>query len=60
MKHSGYEDDESCSVVRFDRTELFTKKHKNNQKIWKISGTIRRDELKLVRLNSVWFDSKYA
>jgi hypothetical protein len=38
---------ELCSVDRFgrsNRTELFTKKHKNNQKI--------RDKIELVRLSS--------
>ena len=48
--HSSDENVELCSV---DRTELFTKKHKNNQKIRKISGTVRRDKIKLVRLSSV-------
>ncbi len=44
------------SVVRFDRTEL-TIEFKNNQEIRKSSGTVGRDELELVRLSSVRFDS---
>ena len=51
MMHSSDEDIELCSI------ELFTKKHKNNQKILKISGTVRRDKFELVRLSSVRFDS---
>jgi len=51
MMHSSDEDIELCS------NELFTKKHKNNQKILKISGTVRRDKFELVRLSSVRFDS---
>ncbi len=43
--------------IRFDRTELYTKKHKNNQKIRKSSGTVRRDEIELVRPSSFRFDS---
>ena len=54
MMHSSDEDIELCSV---DRTELFTKKHKNNQKICKSSGTVRRDKIELVRLSSVRFGS---
>jgi len=43
--------------VRSNRTELYTKKHKNNQKIRKSSGTIRRDKIELVRLSSVRFEN---
>jgi hypothetical protein len=43
--------------VRLNRTELYTKKHKNNQKIRKGSGTVRLDKIELVRLSSVRFDS---
>ena len=43
--------------IWFDRTELFTKKHKNNQKIRKKSGTVRRDKIELVRLSSVRFEN---
>ena len=42
-------------IVRFDRTELYTKKHKNNQKIRK--STVRRDKIELVRLSSVRFET---
>jgi hypothetical protein len=35
-----------------NRTELFTKKHKYNQKIRKSSGTVRRDKIELVRFGS--------
>jgi hypothetical protein len=38
--------------------ELYTKKYKNNQKIRKSSGTVRRDKIELVRLSSVRFGSK--
>ncbi len=34
-----------------------TKKHKNNQKIRKSSGTVRRDKIELVRLSSVRFEN---
>ena len=34
---------ELIDSVRSNRTELYTKKHKNNQKIRKSSGTVRRD-----------------
>jgi hypothetical protein len=44
--------------VRSNRTELYTKKHKNNQKIRKSSGTVRRDKIELVRLSSVRFGAK--
>jgi hypothetical protein len=43
--------------VRFDRNELYTKKHKNNQKIRKSSGTVRSDKIELVRLSSVRFEN---
>jgi len=60
MMHSSDEDIELCSIERFDsvrssRTELFTKKHKNNQKIRKSSGTVRRDKIEL--LSSVRFEN---
>jgi len=56
MMHSSH-DIELCSIDRFDsvrsnRTELYTKKHKNNQKIRKSSGTVCRDKIELVRLSS--------
>ncbi len=51
MMHSSHEDIELC------RIELYTKKHKNNQKIRKSSGTVRCDKIELVRLRSVRFDS---
>ena len=38
--------------VRSIRTELFTKKHKNNPEIGKSSGTVRRDKIQLVRFSS--------
>jgi hypothetical protein len=44
--------------VRSNRTELYTKKHKSNQKIRKSSGTVRRDKIELVRLSPVRFGSK--
>jgi len=40
-----------------NRTELYKKKHKNNQKIRKSSGTVRRDKIELVRLSSVRFEN---
>ncbi len=46
MMHSSHED-----------IELYTKKHKNNQKIRKSSGTVRRDKIELVRLSSVRFEN---
>jgi len=49
MTHSSDEDNKLCS----DRTEIFTKKHKNDQKICKSPGTVRRDKIELVRLTSV-------
>jgi hypothetical protein len=60
--HSSHEDIELCSIDRFgsiepNRTELYTKEHKNNQKIRKSSGTVRRDKIELVRLSSVRFGS---
>ena len=51
MMHSSHEDIELCSI------ELYTKKHKNNQKIRKSSGTVRRAKIELVRLSSVRFGS---
>ena len=48
---------ELIDSVRSNRTELFTKKHKNNQKICKSSGTVRRDKIELVRLSSVRFEN---
>ncbi len=48
---------ELIDSVRSNRTELYTKKHKNNQKIRKSSGTVRRDKIELVRLSSVRFGS---
>ncbi len=47
---------ELIDSFRSNRTELYTKKHKNNQKIRKSSGTIRRDKIELVRLSSVRFE----
>jgi hypothetical protein len=47
---------ELIDSVRSNRTELYTKKHKNNQKIRKSSGTVRRDKIELVRLSSVRFE----
>ncbi len=47
MMHSSDEYIELCSI---DRTEFFTKKNKNNQKIRKISRTVRRDKIELVSL----------
>jgi hypothetical protein len=57
--HSSDEDIELCSIDRFrsNRTELFTKNHKKNQKIRKSSGTVRRDKIELVRLSSVRFEN---
>jgi hypothetical protein len=46
---------ELIDSVRSNRTELYTKKHKNNQKIRKSS--VRRDKIELVRLSSVRFGS---
>ncbi len=51
MMHSSGEDIELCSIDRFgsiepNRTKLFTKKQKN-QKIRKISGTVRRDKIEI-------------
>jgi hypothetical protein len=55
MMHSSDEDIELCSIDRFG---LFTKKHKNNPKIRKSSGTVRRDKIELVRFeNLLKFDS---
>ena len=48
---------ELIDSVRSKRTELYTKKHKNNQKIRKSSGTVRRDKIELVRLSSVRFEN---
>jgi hypothetical protein len=46
MMHSSDEDIELCSV---DRSICLQKKHKNNQKIRKSSGTVCRDKTELVR-----------
>jgi hypothetical protein len=43
--------------IRFDRTEIYTKKHKNNPKIRKSSDMVRRDKIELVRLSSVRFEN---
>ncbi len=48
-----YSSDEDIEV-RFDRTELFTKKYKNNQKIRESSGTVRR-----YKISSTEFGSKF-
>jgi hypothetical protein len=48
---------ELIDPVRTNRTELYTKKHKNNQKIRKSSGTVRRDKIELVRMSSVRFEN---
>jgi hypothetical protein len=48
---------ELIDSVRSNPTELYSKKHKNNQKIRKSSGTVRRDKIELVRLSSVRFGS---
>jgi hypothetical protein len=48
---------ELIDSVRSNRTELYTKKHKNNQKIRKSSGTVRRDKIEFVRLSSVRFEN---
>jgi len=48
---------ELIDSVRSNRTELYTKKYKNNQKIRKSSGTVRRDKIELVRLSSVRFEN---
>ena len=48
---------ELIDSVRSNRTELYTKKHKNKQKIRKSSGTVRRDKIELVRLSSVRFEN---
>ena len=50
MMNSDDEDIEFCSV-QSNRTSY--KKHKNNQKIRKSWGTVRRDELELFRSSSV-------
>ncbi len=47
--------DELMDSVRSNRT--LYKKPKNNQKIRKCSGTVRRDKIELVRLSSVRFGS---
>ncbi len=44
-------------LVRSNRTELFTKNHKKNQKIRKSSDTVRRDKIELVRLSSFRFEN---
>jgi hypothetical protein len=46
--------------VRSDCTELFTKNHKNNQKIRKSSGTVRRDKIVLVRLEILFKFNKVS
>jgi len=48
---------ELIDLVRSNRTELYTKKHKNNKKIRKSSGTVRRDKIELIRLSSVRFEN---
>ncbi len=48
---------ELIDLVRSNRTEIYTKKNKNNLRIRKSSGTVRRDKIELVRLSSVRFDS---
>jgi len=45
----GYEDDEFCSLDRFDRTELFTKKQYNNL-------NIRKSSVRFAVTKSNWFD----
>jgi len=52
MMHSSDEDIKLCSIDR----EFFTKKHKNNQKILKSSGTVHLEKIELVRLSSVRFE----
>ena len=48
---------ELIDLVRSNRTELYTKKHKNNQKIRKSSDTVRSDKIELVLLSSVRFEN---
>jgi hypothetical protein len=48
---------ELIDSVRSNRTELYTEKHKNNQKIRKSSGTVFRDKIELVRLSLVRFEN---
>ena len=48
MMLSNDENIELCSI-----DELFSKKQKNNQKIRKISRTVRRDKIELVRFGLV-------
>jgi len=45
--------------VRSNRTELFKKKYKNNQKVRKSSGTVRREKIELVRFDSVRFEIRF-
>ena len=45
------------SVCRSEPNRTLYKKHKNNQKIRKSSGTVRRDKIELVRLSSVRFEN---
>ncbi len=45
------------NYVQLIDSELFAKKHKNNQKIRKSSGTVRRGKIELVRLSSVRFEN---
>jgi hypothetical protein len=60
MMNSSDEDIELCSVDRFGSIQpnrtFCKKKHKNNQKIRKSSGTVRRDKIGLVQLSSVRFE----
>jgi len=53
MMHSSHEDIELCSIES-NRTL-----YKNNQKIRKSSGTVRRDKIELVRLSSVRFENLF-
>jgi hypothetical protein len=46
---------ELIDSVRSNRT--LYKKHENNQKIRKSSGTVRRDKIELVRLSSIRFEN---
>ncbi len=56
MMRSSEEDIELCSIDRFGSIQpnrtFYKKKHKNNQKIRKSSGTVRRDKIELVRFGS--------
>jgi hypothetical protein len=55
--HSSHEDIELIGSIEPNRTELYTKKLKNNQKTRTSSGTVRRNKIELVRLSSVRFGS---